>query len=171
MCLQAVRMTNTPLRGYHTHKTRPPTLSYTQRLEQRIQELESEVRRLQTTGDSEADPGPSRTIRSASGEAEGSTTDSLENNIAGRFGGLKLDDKGIVTYHGSTSFFQDSTDQFIQEFYPLNRTPNSESLAEGSEVRDRLVSNAWEQRALETLSGIPVCRCSLGPFSPCDVDT
>lgn len=76
--------------------------------------------------------------------------------LVGTFGGLKLDDKGGVTYHGATSFFQLPTDS------PQNELPNGEwwdsylRLYEGGQRRERLVNNAWQQRALETFSETPV---------------
>ena len=69
-----------------------------------------------------------------------------------RFRGLKMDDKGGITYHGATSFFQ----------LPGERaaTPSANKFLPLTEVdvqrRERLVNNAWQQRALENLSDIPV---------------
>lgn len=70
-----------------------------------------------------------------------------------RFRGLKMDDKGGITYHGATSFFQ----------LPGERgaaTPTANTFLPLTEVdvqrRERLVNNAWQQRALENLSDIPV---------------
>lgn len=73
-------------------------------------------------------------------------------SLAGTFRGLKLDEKGVVTYHGDTSFFH-----LPGEWAGPARTPspsNSEDPVYGK--RERLVSNAWQQRALEDLSAIPV---------------
>ena len=68
---------------------------------------------------------------------------------------MKIDDKGAITYHGNTSFFQLPNDhgpafQTLMESEPM--------LSEDPEMarRERLVSNAWQQRALEDMSATPV---------------
>lgn len=68
--------------------------------------------------------------------------------------GLKLDDKGAITYHGATSFFQLSTTLASQEQNPKSSPRGIPSKPDDTGLRrERLVSNAWQQRALETLSG------------------
>ncbi|RNJ58569.1 hypothetical protein D7B24_004438 [Verticillium nonalfalfae] len=132
-----------------------PTLSYTARLEQRIKELESQLalaradlpapteQRYQTSS-------PPNTSRSHS-----VTPDPLglepgyEDFVSESFKGLTVDEKGGITYHGTTSFFQ----------LPDDRPPGfrglSSSLNQVTKRRERLVANAWQQRALENLSDIP----------------
>lgn len=68
-----------------------------------------------------------------------------------------MDDKGGITYHGATSFWQlpgerSATTPTGNKFLPLTEVD--------VQRRERLVNNAWQQRALENLSDIPV-RCSL----------
>jgi hypothetical protein len=65
--------------------------------------------------------------------------------------GLKIDDKGGITYHGPTSLFNLPSD-------PHKHKPDSiSSIDSDAHRRERLVNNAWHQRAMENLSDIPVC--------------
>ncbi|KAM0551809.1 hypothetical protein ACHAPJ_008380 [Fusarium lateritium] len=65
------------------------------------------------------------------------------------FMGLKIDDKGGITYHGPTSLFNLPSD-------PHKHKPDSiSSIDSDAHRRERLVNNAWHQRAMENLSDIP----------------
>ncbi|PHH78557.1 hypothetical protein CDD80_6668 [Ophiocordyceps camponoti-rufipedis] len=117
-----------------------PTLSYTQRLEERIKELEDQL------------AGVARSPVLASSSSQPSPVDSNDGPspaIARSFRGLKVDDKGGITYHGTTSFFN----------LPSDRFPSASDLLAPADVdvrrRERLVNNAWQQRALENMSDIP----------------
>lgn len=62
-----------------------------------------------------------------------------------------MDDRGSITYHGATSFFHlPATDRNTggNKFLPLTEV--------NVQRRERLVNNAWQQRALENQSDIPV---------------
>ncbi|KHN93974.1 Zn(2)-C6 fungal-type DNA-binding domain protein [Metarhizium album ARSEF 1941] len=133
-----------------------PTLSYTQRLEERIKELEDQVSNLAKSPSSLAGsphsspPGsgvqdvPSQTTRHA--------TD--EQGICRRFKSLKIDEKGSITYHGATSFFNlpsDLTGTGVSDTPILNPSSSDTDL----QRRERLIHNAWHQRAMENLSEIP----------------
>jgi hypothetical protein len=136
----------------------PPTLSYTQTLENRVKELELLVSDLRNTSvtsslkDSiEFDQSPQ-----ISPIPDKTTISKPVSQPPQNFEGLKLDDKGGITYHGATSFFQLPTPSAQDE------SPNSDpleiaaGLEDGGSRRERLVNNAWQQRALETLSETPV---------------
>ncbi|TEA18495.1 Nitrogen assimilation transcription factor nit-4 [Colletotrichum sidae] len=132
-----------------------PTLSYTSRLEHRIKELEAQLvaARSHAPGPSE----PSRASTPSLGPSAGQSpmTDPHhaesqdEESVSESFKGLKVDDKGSITYHGATSFFQ----------LPSDRTLGSKDTTAPSDQaihrRERLVANAWQQRALENMSEIP----------------
>ncbi len=133
------------------NKPRNPTLSYTQRLENKIKELERQLSAVKTevaqlegsTRLSVSSPGtsssPARPEQSPeAGEEAG------EESLAGSLSGMKIDDNGVITYHGNTSFFQlpndnASTSQpFMEEPVPvLAGDPDVEK-------RERLVLNAWQ---------------------------
>jgi len=160
-----------------------PTISYTQKLENRVRELEGLLEgrggRGKGTGDG---TGTGSGILEKSGEGreevegDGAESGVLENlkfeekekgkgmlmshDGLGTFDGLKRDEKGGITYHGATSFFQLPS--------PVGRNPNERSgrgggmhpgfleAAGGGERKERLVNNAWQQRAMETFSETPV---------------
>ncbi|GKT50588.1 nitrogen assimilation transcription factor nit-4 [Colletotrichum spaethianum] len=137
-----------------------PTLSYTSRLEHRIKELEAQLAaaRAHAPGPSE----PSRTSSPSIGPSAGQSpmTDPHhfesqdEESVSESFKGLKVDDKGAITYHGSTSFFQLPGDR------PSGSRDHQSTSDHAMQRRERLVANAWQQRALENMSDIP----TLGPY-------
>ena len=132
----------------------PPTLSYTQTLENKVKELERLV--------SELRHAPASCIQKTSIEpprsAQSSPTPDKKtiSGLAGNFEGLTFDDKGRITYHGATSFFQLPT--------PTAQDDNPKScpldiptgLDDRGSRRERLVNNAWQQRVLETSFETPV---------------
>ncbi|KAF6829546.1 C6 transcription factor [Colletotrichum musicola] len=135
-----------------------PTLSYTSRLEQRIKDLESQLAAARAHVHA---PGPSEPSRTSSPSLGPSTagqspmTDSHhaesqdDESVSESFKGLKVDDRGGITYHGATSFFQLPNDR------PLGSRDPAASSEQAVQRRERLVANAWQQRALENMSEIP----------------
>ena len=137
---------------------RNPTLSYTQRLENRIKELEEQVASyakspISTHPSSSHSSPPSLSsydaVTSAPAPAPAARLPT-EEPVQRRFRGMKLDDRGAITYHGATSFFHIPTERNTggNKFLPLTEV--------NVQRRERLVSNAWQQRAIENLSEIPV---------------
>ncbi|KAL1868087.1 hypothetical protein Daus18300_006068 [Diaporthe australafricana] len=135
-------------------KVKNPTLSYTQRLEERIKDLEEQVSKAQAQAQAHAPPQPQR------GLSEGPLSSSVDSSLAGHeseglagtFKGLKLDEKGVITYHGATSFFH-LPSEYGRQSSDAPSPSNPEDPLYGK--RERLVNNAWQQRALEDLSEIP----------------
>ncbi|KAI5467521.1 fungal-specific transcription factor domain-containing protein [Mariannaea sp. PMI_226] len=124
-----------------------PTLSYTQRLEERIKELEDQLSAAKS-----APPSISASTHSSPGVFNGSdhrnSAHADEHAMTRSFMGLKIDDKGGITYHGPTSLFH----------LPSDREAPQELLSQvdtDAHRRERLVTNAWHQRAMENLSDIP----------------
>jgi hypothetical protein len=132
-----------------------PTLSYTQKLEARVKELEDLVSQLQMPPDGCIPTSSLPSYRATSQNAL-SLSETTMPELLGTFEGLKFDDKGGITYHGATSFFQLPTPTTQND--SSNATPweTSDDLYEGGRRKERLVNNAWQQRALETLSETPV---------------
>ncbi|KDN62283.1 putative fungal specific transcription factor domain-containing protein [Colletotrichum sublineola] len=134
-----------------------PTLSYTSRLEQRVKELEAQLAtaRAHAPGPSAE---PSRTSSPSVGPSAGQSpmTDSNhfesqdEESVNESFKGLKVDDKGAITYHGATSFFH------LPGHRPSGSRDQHSTSEQAMQRRERLVANAWQQRALENMSDIPV---------------
>lgn len=146
-------------REIHADQRRNPTLSYTQRLEERIKELEDQLSRSQIQAPSQTQTAapecPGSTLREGSHQGH-----EPGESLAGTFRGLKLDERGVLTYHGATSFFHLPTESAGHET-DAPSSPHSEDPVNGR--RERLVNNAWQQRALESLSEIPVSK-SWAPF-------
>ena len=79
-----------------------------------------------------------------------------------RLRGLKMEDRGGLAYHGATNFVHlPASDRNTggNKFLPLTDVNFNR--------RERLVNNAWQQRALENLSDIPVRCFSCGPEQVC----
>jgi hypothetical protein len=77
---------------------------------------------------------------------------------APNLGRLKLDGKGSITYHGATGFFHLPAENAIGNAHPDPRMWHNFPILqpEGLQRRERLVHNAWQQRALESYSETPV---------------
>ncbi|RKL13959.1 hypothetical protein BFJ68_g6776 [Fusarium oxysporum] len=122
-----------------------PTLSYTQRLEERIKELEDQLAAIKSP------PSVAASNHSSPGVWNGHDLNRHpdEHAMTRSFMGLKIDDKGGITYHGPTSLFNLPSD-------PHKHKPDSiSSIDSDAHRRERLVNNAWHQRAMENLSDIP----------------
>lgn len=140
---------------------RNPTLTYTSRLENRIQELEAELAIARSQRASTSADLPFWTSSPPSiGVSEHSTAHSIIYSAAGgdssvgageSFKGVKVDNQGGITYHGTTSFFQ-----LPNESARGSREYPSSLSNQAVQRRERLVANAWQQRVLENYSDIPV---------------
>ncbi|QPC75298.1 hypothetical protein HYE68_006050 [Fusarium pseudograminearum] len=137
-----------------------PTLSYTQRLEERIKELEEQLAAIKSP------PSIAASNHSSPGVWNGHDLNRHpdEHAMTRSFMGLKIDDKGGITYHGPTSLFNLPSD-------PHKHKPDSiSSIDSDAHRRERLVNNAWHQRAMENLSDIPALLTltgdmqSMGPY-------
>lgn len=129
-------------------RCRNPTLSYTQRLEERIKELEDQIARSPASGANSSHSSPPMFgVHEAQAQ---SRTQADEHSMTRSFRGLKIDDRGGITYHGATSFFHLPSDR------SATRNDLMSSTDRDGARRERLVTNAWQQRALENLSDIPV---------------
>ncbi|KAM5355282.1 hypothetical protein ACJ41O_001928 [Fusarium nematophilum] len=123
-----------------------PTLSYTQRLEERIKELEDQLAAVKSP------PSIAASNHSSPGMFNGHDPSRYgdELGMTRSFMGLKIDDKGGITYHGPTSLFHLPSDR------EKHKPDSISSVDSDAHRRERLVSNAWHQRAMENLSDIPV---------------
>lgn len=105
-----------------------PTLSYTHRLEARIQELESALKVAQASQVQAILPNQLL---------------SSENDL------IKSLERGSTAYQNSTSFFQTAA------LSPALPPPVPTTSDEVESRKQRLVQNAWEQRSLEVLAETP----------------
>ncbi|KFA72321.1 hypothetical protein S40288_02474 [Stachybotrys chartarum IBT 40288] len=125
-----------------------PTLSYTQRLEERIKELEDQL--ANKAPGSHPDSSQSSPLGLSPHDILPPARSTPDEKAVNRgFRGLKIDDNGAITYHGATSFFN-----LPSEHATLSGDPSA-STDSDVQRRERLVNNAWQQRALENLSEIP----------------
>lgn len=125
-------------------------MSYTQRLEERIKELEHQLASSASSpvfASSSSRPSPP----APDGHDGPWKRPSDQQLLARSFHGLKIDEKGGITYHGTTSFFNLPSDRGPSAFTDQLAPP-----ATDVQRRERLVNNAWQQRALENMSKIPV---------------
>lgn len=133
-----------------------PTLSYTKQLESRVAELEEALSKLvgqhsseasSVKGESPASPAeanasPSRRIKIVDGG-----TDNLD--LIKEFEGLKVERDGRVSFHGPTSLFQ------LPSSATERASPSVRRVKDLGASRERLINNAWRERAFEQLSAIP----------------
>lgn len=71
--------------------------------------------------------------------------------LAGDIDGLKVGDDGRISFHGPTSLFQLPSSLTSGQSNPTQTKPEADGR------RERLINNAWRERAFEQLSTIPVC--------------
>ncbi|KAL4788578.1 fungal-specific transcription factor domain-containing protein [Aspergillus varians] len=132
-----------------------PTLSYTKQLERRVAELEDALAKHQSQRTPEhAEGSPSSAV--SAGEASINSRTLNRNDGAGDdqdlsrdFEGLKVEHDGRVSFHGPTSLFQLPSSA-------LNPAASSSQLAvQAGERKERLVNNAWRERAIEQMATMP----------------
>lgn len=82
---------------------------------------------------------------------DGGQDESVSAALARDIEGLKMEDDGRISYHGPTSLFQ------LPSGLPIeNPDPSFSMLNEQNGRKERLINNAWRERAFEQLTTIPV---------------
>ncbi|KAL4934516.1 putative C6 transcription factor [Aspergillus undulatus] len=130
-----------------------PTLSYTKHLERRVAELEDALAKSRGQP-AEGSPSSSAATASEAGlnsrstnNKEGSTGD--DQDLSRDFEGLKVEHDGRVSFHGPTSLFQLPSGV-------LNPAASNPQLSvQVGERKERLVNNAWRERAIEQMATMP----------------
>ncbi|EER26876.1 Fungal specific transcription factor, putative [Coccidioides posadasii C735 delta SOWgp] len=135
-----------------------PTLSYTKSLEARIAELEAELDlvRSENKDQKSSDQKPKveevetkvpleRFARHSNGSQDGGDTLDLARDIEG----LKMEDDGRISFHGPTSLFQLPSGIPQEDLNPVKSTQELDGR------KERLINNAWRERAFEQLATIP----------------
>lgn len=138
--------------------TRAPTLSYTKTLETRIADLEARLAKTQGDRagdvDKQSKPSPhgsSADYSSSAGQTPEQDDGTAPQELANEFDGLTIEYDGRVSFHGPTSLFH------LLPNDTVNDAASSRHQALELEARkERLVNNAWRERAIEQLSGMPV---------------
>ncbi|KAK2732011.1 hypothetical protein FQN55_004272 [Onygenales sp. PD_40] len=138
-----------------------PTLSYTKTLEARIAELEAALAKARNDTTNEEEDGPAEhapqvedirkskeSARTSPQNLSGSDAEvSLE--LARDIEGLKVGDDGRISFHGPTSLFQLPSGLAREQSSPLPAVSELEGR------KERLINNAWRERAFEQLATIP----------------
>ncbi|KKK21333.1 hypothetical protein ARAM_004080 [Aspergillus rambellii] len=135
-----------------------PTLSYTKQLETRVAQLEDALAKLR--GPQSSPDAVDRTASSPALTDEGSLDPKLANRkgrdgdhnahgLSTDFEGLKVEHDGRISFHGPTSLFQLPSGV-------LNPASSISPLAmQVGERKERLVKNAWRERAIEQMATMP----------------
>lgn len=132
-----------------------PTLSYTEKLEARVRELEKSLR-MSKTQSQPSDAGSPMSQTSPRNLSPPLPTLNPNSRTSTSFQGLKRDNKGGITYHGATSLFNLPSASSARQAEDGATEIMAPPLDENERRKERLVESAWQQRALENLSEIPV---------------
>ncbi|KAL1963916.1 hypothetical protein VTN77DRAFT_7722 [Rasamsonia byssochlamydoides] len=128
-----------------------PTLSYTKTLEAKIAQLEEALAKLQAERARELE-NASKPSPQGSGDFSKYEPDEREDglpDLSADFEGLKVEDDGRISFHGPTSLFHLPSGM-------VNEIASSPHTALELEARkERLINNAWRERAFEQLAAIP----------------
>ncbi|KAL1872866.1 hypothetical protein Plec18167_006516 [Paecilomyces lecythidis] len=132
-----------------------PTLSYTKTLEARVAQLEDALAKAQghqpqhRERAKDSPHGSMGEYYSSPGQQSEHDERGSQQDLSGDFEGLKVEDDGRISFHGPTSLFQLPSGV-------VNETSASTHLTLELEARkERLINNAWRERAFEQLSVIP----------------
>ncbi|KAL1988828.1 hypothetical protein VTN96DRAFT_7712 [Rasamsonia emersonii] len=128
-----------------------PTLSYTKTLEAKIAQLEEALAKLQGERARESENASKSSPHGSSGDFKTEPDEGGEGlaDLTGDFEGLKVEDDGRISFHGATSLFHLPSGM-------VNETATSPHTALELEARkERLINNAWRERAFEQLAAIP----------------
>ncbi|KAL5338535.1 fungal-specific transcription factor domain-containing protein [Aspergillus crustosus] len=143
-------------RGTPCVYTLAPTLSYTKQLETRVAQLEIELAKLRDQQPPEfAGETPSSVASAEEGGSKSKTLTRKEDqsrddqDLSREFEGLNVEHDGRISFHGPTSLFQLPSGA-------LNpATSGSQFAAQVGERKERLVKNAWRERAIEQMATMP----------------
>ncbi|KAM3509885.1 hypothetical protein MY10362_000328 [Beauveria mimosiformis] len=127
-----------------------PTLSYTQRLEKRIKELEDQLASASRSPPSITASAHSSPSTTSTGLHDGRSPPKShpdEQSFSRSFSSLTVDDKGRITFGNGASANDRPASLHSNGFYTSAELDQS--------IRERLVANAMQQRALETFSATP----------------
>lgn len=136
---------------------RAPTLSYTKQLEARVAQLEAALSNLRNPSSSsdvyprhDASPASTResSSKSPGGRSRVKEEDENKANLS-NFEGLNVEHDGRISFHGPTSLFQLPSGA-------LTEASSTSHLGMQLETRkERLINNAWRERAYEQMATMP----------------
>ncbi|KAL2871838.1 putative C6 transcription factor [Aspergillus lucknowensis] len=132
-----------------------PSLSYTKQLEARVAELEDALAKLPSQQSPHTAEGTSSSAASKKASLKPMTSNRRDCNVgddhdlARDFEGLKVEHDGRISFHGPTSLFQ------LPSGALSPATSSSQLAVQVGERKERLVKNAWRERAIEQLASMP----------------
>ncbi|KAJ6120954.1 hypothetical protein N7523_005234 [Penicillium sp. IBT 18751x] len=132
---------------------RAPTLSYTKQLETRVAQLEdalSKLRGRHTEAEARKGSSPASVAESSSSAGRRIKTELDDaQDLAREFDGLNVENDGRISFHGPTSLFQLPSGV-------ASETASTSHYAQELEARkERLINNAWRERAFEQMAVMP----------------
>ncbi|KAJ5535902.1 transcriptional regulator family: Fungal Specific TF [Penicillium frequentans] len=130
-----------------------PTLSYTKQLETRVTQLEEALARLRNQSvdaDAKKVSSPASVAESSSSAGRRVKIEHDETgDLAREFDGLNVENDGRISFHGPTSLFQLPSGA-------VSETASTLQFSQEMEARkERLVNNAWRERAFEQMATMP----------------
>ncbi|KAK2813791.1 hypothetical protein FQN50_000191 [Emmonsiellopsis sp. PD_5] len=136
-----------------------PTLSYTKTLEARIAELEATLAKARNDTTKEEEDGMAeqhapqvediRRNKESARTSPQNLSSEVSLELARDIEGLKVGDDGRISFHGPTSLFQLPSGLAREQSSPLPAVSELEGR------KERLINNAWRERAFEQLATIP----------------
>lgn len=131
---------------------RAPTLSYTKQLEARVAQLEDALSKVRPDGDADLRKvsTPSSVAESSSSAGPRVKIESETDDLAREFDGLNVENDGRVSFHGPTSLFH------LPSGVGNDTASKSHYAQEVEGRKERLINNAWRERAFEQMAAMPV---------------
>ncbi|PLN86606.1 putative Zn(II)2Cys6 transcription factor [Aspergillus taichungensis] len=130
-----------------------PTLSYTKQLEARVAQLENALSSVHVQQPSETDsgggPSPARHTRSPGAQTPLRERRQSTEELARDLDGLQVEHDGRISFHGPTSLFQ------LPGGVPNETLSLSQPTTHLEGRKERLVNNAWRERAYEQMAAMP----------------
>lgn len=127
-------------------------MSYTKQLEARVAKLEDALSKARRDGDAELRKAssPSSVAESSSSAGARVKIEAEAEDLARAFDGLNVENDGRVSFHGPTSLFH------LPSGVANDTTSESHYAKEVEGRKERLINNAWRERAFEQMASMPV---------------
>ncbi|CAG8139944.1 unnamed protein product [Penicillium olsonii] len=127
-----------------------PTLSYTKQLEARVAQLEDALSKVRSDGDVDLRKASTPSSVAESSSSAGPRIKIEEtDDLAREFDGLNVENDGRVSFHGPTSLFH------LPSGVGSDSTSKSHYAQEVEGRKERLINNAWRERAFEQMAAMP----------------
>ena len=125
--------------------------SYTKQLEARVAQLEDALSKVRSDGDVDLRKASTPSSVAESSSSAGPRIKIEEtDDLAREFDGLNVENDGRVSFHGPTSLFH------LPSGVGSDSTSKSHYAQEVEGRKERLINNAWRERAFEQMAAMPV---------------